>query len=805
MKAENRKSLLFMLLTIWSIQEVFAIEANANSMAWESCIIDTSTPAPSVLINELMQSNIDALMLNGDLPDSWVELYNPTDEDIDIHGYGIGQSDDFAEAYIISLSYKVQSHGYQLILCDKVNKYQHTDFRLESTDGGELFLFDSTGRIIDHLQYPAMPAPDIAYGRLTDGAEEWQYELRATPGESNSGECTSRILPNPVFSVEGGIMLNPVELEITMPTDENLPDDTRIYVTLDGQEPTLSSPSFTQYRLVVDRTVTVRAKLLSAEALPCRSLTHSYIFHPREAHIPIVSLVTDSDYLYSEEHGILLGGLPLGTGNCYKDWRRPVNVEFFAPHETHATINQLAEVAVGGVGSRIYSQKSLNLYANKRFGKKRFKGQFWPEDKPWLTKVKSMKLRNGGNRCLDTRFEDALAQRIFGHWVEGLEYQAYQAVIGYINGQYCGIYGLRERTNKDYLESNLGLDGDSVEVCENFVGTSPAYADMLAVINDDTSTLADFEALMDVEEFATYMCCQFYASNEDFPHNNVYMWRKLGQDEKWHFLLKDLDHFSVSRLGTNYMNWLMAEGSEGKWVVQPDKHALIQRLMRMAEFRDLFLDKMSAMLGDFLHADVTLPLVSLMRQEIEGEIESTFATFSEGISPETFASTIEQRLIPFCQKRPRVAYQHLSTYFNLGALIPMTVDNSSLEVSLNGVRLTQAMFDGQAWNDRRFVLDSGDNTKGWLLSVSYSGGVEWQYELHSRQVKLIPSQDLLGCQQLSFSLIDIDPDSSISVIDHPLLAPITIYGIDGIRRNGLDRQPNIVRFSDGSARIVLNK
>lgn len=761
--------------------------------------------APSVVFNELMQSNIDALMLSGDLPDSWVELYNPTDIDIDLRGYGIGQCEDFAEAYIIPMSYRVPSHGYQLILCDKGNQYQHTDFRLESADGGELFLFDPTGRLIDHLQYPAMPAPDVAYGRLTDGADEWQYELRATPGESNSGGGTTQILPHPVFSIEGSVMQAPAELVITLPTDEALPADTRIYVTLDGQEPTLSSPSYTQYSLMVDHTVTVRAKLLSAEALPRRSLTHSYIFHPRPTQLPIVSLVTDSSYLYAEDCGILLGGKPIGTGNCYKDWRRPVNVEYFAPNEAGATVNQLAEVAVGGVGSRIYSQKSLNLYAHKRFGKKRFSAQFWPDDKPWLHKVKSMKLRNGGNRCLDTRFEDALAQRIFGRWVEGLEYQAYQAVIGYINGRYSGIYGLRERTNHNYLESNLGLDEDSIEVCESFVSTSPAYASMLAVINDEASTLADFDALMDVDGFATYMCCQFFAANEDFPHNNVCMWRSTAcdSDGRWHFMLKDLDHFSVSSLAANYMNWLMVEGSEGKWAVQPHKHVLIQRLMRMEGFRDLFLDRLSAMLGDFLHPDVTLPLVNQMQQEVQGEINATFAAFTEDVSPEVFSTTIEQRLVPFCQQRPLRAYRHLASYFHLGECVPMTIENPTLEVSVNGVQLTQPRFDGQAWGDRRLILDSGHEDRGWVLSAGYAGGAVEQYDWQNRQMELTPSRDLPGCQRLTFTPVDIDPSQGISTLTDPLPTPAAVYGLDGVPRRGLDHHPSIVRFADGGTRIVF--
>ena len=51
----------------------------------------------SVCINEIMQSNIDNLMENKDFPDSWVELYNPTDADVDLYGYCIGQDADLSQ------------------------------------------------------------------------------------------------------------------------------------------------------------------------------------------------------------------------------------------------------------------------------------------------------------------------------------------------------------------------------------------------------------------------------------------------------------------------------------------------------------------------------------------------------------------------------------------------------------------------------------------------------------------------------------------------------------------------------------
>ena len=757
----------------------------------------------SIAINEIMQSNVDALMVDGNFPDSWVELYNSSGRSVSLLGWGIGTSDDIRTSYRIRDLLVVPAHGFLLISCDKLGMLSHADFRLESTSDGSLYLFGPYGAVIDSLHYPKMPAPGIAYGRSTDGNGRWQHELTATPGAPNTGGGASAVAPSPVFSREGGVESVPFTLAVTIP-EAGCPDDALLYWTTDGSEPDYSSMHGKEALLDIDRATVVRAKIISPGLLSPRSVTHSYIFHPRELTLPVVSLVTDSAHLYSEEYGILLGGQPSGTGNCYEDWRRPVNIEYFEEPGHAAVINQLCETEVCGKYSRTFSQKSLKLVANKRFGKKRFTAQLWPDDKPGITRVKSFRLRNGGNRCLDTRFEDALAQRIFGRWLGTLEWLAYTPVVAYINGEYKGIYGLRERTDDDYVEANFGIT-EEIDEEEDFYGHSPAYMEMHDLIKDDSSTFADFASRMEMDQFIDYLCCETFACNLDFPNNNVYMWRQKGG--RWHFVLKDLDYFSQATYGYNYLNWLMITGPEVEnALMNPISHRLIIRLLSMSEFREPFIDRMGTYMGDFLHPDVTLPLVHQMHDEIAGEVEATFQSMTENLVFENFENRVRERLIPFCEKRPHWTYQSLAQAFSLGDVVRMTVHPGGNSVLINGVGLTQDHFDGYTWTRRPLRLDSRNPAVGWRMTVSYPGGRTETFNYKHAEVSIRLEEEVGICDSIAFENIPIVPEDGIQhVVIDGSAAPQQSYNIYGMPAGKGMHGIRLVRDADGKYRKIMGK
>ena len=802
-----------------------------------------STIAQTVCINEIMQSNLDCYYYKHDFPDSWIELYNPTDVDIDICDYGIGLTSYYSSAYRFSVHETIKAKGWLVIPCDKQGNKLSTDFRLQSTEAGEIYLFDASGKQIDMLSHPAMPSANIAYGRNKEGQDVWGWELTPTPGKANTGGHSTIMLPDPTFSMTGRVMTSPTTVNISIP-EGNWPSDTRIYVTTDGSEPTVNSTSATKHTFDVSQTTVIRAKLISAEALSRPSLTQSYIFHPRTTTLPIISIVTNDSYLYGSEDGILSSKVNAdGIANYEHSWRRPVNTEYLGLTGDVPMFNQIGETAVGGGYSRKFAQKCLKIYANKRFGTKRYNGAFWAE-KPAVTKSKSFMLRAGGNTYKRARINDAFIQCVFGRHVFSIDYQAYSPAIVYVNGVYKGEYGLRERSDEDYVEANYdGLEDIETATHLSYLPSSDeryqtSFYKLYELYRDPNSTYEQMAEVIDVDCFLQSMIAEMFAENVDFPHNNVSMWKPNTPDGKWRWILKDIDFFAgndkvpanfrmlkylVGPVNSTDYEYSFTKASEVKESIK-----IYKKMMSFPEFREAFIDAYSTYLGDFLKPSVTLPLLESMKAEIDDEIKETFKLYNFKISGyNSWMDTLRFH----CQVRPSYVYKEIADFFSLGSVIPMKLMPNGANVTINGIKLTEGNFDGAYYMNRELRLNSGANNVGWEMTIIGQGGNIAQKVEFAEPAVTLRLSDYSDCASVAFAtyvFADSDFDqklhelgiaaedckdwSDLSVIGiaEPEYAYVNITGIDNLPESKNDDLHAYLDFYDNAGncfrkRVLLNQ
>ena len=285
-----------------------------------------------VVINELMQSNVDCIMddLN-EFPDSWVELYNSGTEAVNLKDFKLGVKDKVGKAWQLP-NKTLSAKAYAVVYCDKEESGMHTSFRLETGKDGSVYLFKGD-EIVDKVEQLAkMPAPNIAYGRKTDGVGEWGYQATPTPGKANCGKTCADILGEPVFSRKGSVMTSSQTIQLTLSMPEGTPEGAVIRYTTDGKEPTASS---TVYRspISINSNKVIRAKLFCEGYLSPVSTAQSYIFLDRQMTIAVISIVTDDRYMNDNAIGIIKNN---PNKENKKDWRRPINIEMFdAPDASH--------------------------------------------------------------------------------------------------------------------------------------------------------------------------------------------------------------------------------------------------------------------------------------------------------------------------------------------------------------------------------------------------------------------------------------------------------------------------------------
>lgn len=104
-------------------------------------------------------------------------------------------------------------------------------------------------------------------------------------------------LSTPHFSHSTGIYLVPFSLTLSHPVS-----GAQIYYTLDGSHPSLNSSRYTS-PIYIDSNIVVRAIAYLNGIPQSKIATNSFIIAP-QGNLPIMSIVTDPENLYSPDPGI---------------------------------------------------------------------------------------------------------------------------------------------------------------------------------------------------------------------------------------------------------------------------------------------------------------------------------------------------------------------------------------------------------------------------------------------------------------------------------------------------------------------
>ena len=680
----------------------------------------TSILSVIVVINELMASNAGSVMSPATNFDSWVEFYNPSDQNVNLAGMYLCDDADHSWQMPSNIG-SIPAKGYKVVWMGSNDiKSNQAPFKLDC-DGGTIILKDKNGTVVDNLQYPSAMSR-TAYARTTDGGNEWGWTSTPTPEASNATAVfASERLEAPVVDKGSTIFKNSLSVKVT------IPDGARLMYTTDGSLPA-APKSGTDYkgteatkeskdgRFTFNNTTNLTLRLYKNGYLPSVPVTRSYIKTSSNYTLPIISIVGDKKYFTDPKIGIdcdgdgtngkvasYTGGSPR---NYAQEWDRPVNFSYISS-DGEMLFNQDANIKISGGYTRTQQYRSFKLKASKVFdGQNRYDYPFFPQ-KPY-NRHKTLLIRNGGNDIWrhNARFIDPALETIIQRSGIDVDVQSYVPVIEYVNGKLRGVFNMREPNNDDYAYANWGYDDEEIDAFENLTiknGDDEAIKRIFELgkkINNE-GAYEELQTLLDIDEFTNYMAVTFFLYNDDWPDNNMKAYRSRN-DGRYRFISFDLDYAfkgcwsdSENNPFTNFARF--KNDSAPRTSYNKDIVNLFLNLLNNTDYRQKFITTFCLMGGSVFEPSIASDIIDELLDKVKPMCQLMKQQYiNDGHDPDRAASTIKNSLSG--RASTMADYMKQFSAFGLSSTskrsVELTTDIDGATLTLNGINVPYAYFKG---------------------------------------------------------------------------------------------------------------
>lgn len=623
----------------------------------------------------------------GSVATDWVELHNSTGSAVSLAGYGLSNNPKNPAKWVFP-DISIEPGEYLLLYATgSADKAQKKNLKLNfciSSTGEALFFFDPNGKLIDKLSAGRMRSGQ-SYGR--DGSDNRFYYAEPTPGAQN-GKGYEGITQLPAFSVTPGIYDNAVTVAITAGEGET------IRYTTDCTTPNASSEVYSG-ELSISKNSVIRAAAFRDGYLSGDVATATYLFRSDGVNhaLPVVTLVTDPDNLWNSKTGIYATGDKfdpdaasyadtLKSATYYQAkfateeqvdtiWEKPAAFSLFDDNGKQV-FTQNVGIRIAGSFGRGRAQKGFNVIARKEYGKGSMEYPFF-ENRPYK-EYKAVVLRAGAQDQNRSKIRDELASGLLEGTDINILYQAYRPTVLYLNGEYWGVYFMKEKRNRFFVAQHENTENNvDLAIGKGFKQrTYGDNSDWVSLYEYATShDLSSAEAYayvserMDVDSFRDYMIAEIYNGNTD-TYNFQYYRLKGG---KWKFIFYDFC-WGFQSPGHETLAFRM-----GKTPSDVCSAKLFAAMLQNKGWRDSFCRRF----GELLNTAFAPERVSALIEELYGYVEPEIKREREKFNKDTFMGVKQpntnlgtyegfqseiSKLKDFAQKRPEEIKRQLQS--NLG-------------------------------------------------------------------------------------------------------------------------------------------
>ena len=503
-------------------ESVWATPGYPNTAAGYAAFCESRKTESPLVIYEAAVYN-DTFALKGEYYD-WVEIKNVSKESVKLSDYCL--SDDRREPEKWSLPNRTLAKGQSILIYCTGEENPTTGNGLRAN-----FALNASSETLYLTKKGESAAADfvwlhdIPYGYSmgrTDAENGFFYLRRQTPNMPNKTDAYRYISEAPAANREPGVYEagRTVRVKLAAAGD--------IYYTTDGSAPTEESTPYTG-AITVDKTTVLRAVAVEEGGAPSPALTLDF-FIGEEHTLPVLSLVTDSPRRFSE---IYEGSV--------KDRECAGNLSFYAPE---GSFSIGCGVEMKGHTSLFAPKKSLGVSFRGCYGAETLACDIFGEGPAEFSELSI----RAGQDYSSTVFRNELMQELCAELDTTVTQRSRYCVL-YINGEYWGIYCLKDDITRQYYANLTGTAKEDVTMLSSPVPQSAAvYTEALGLWKDTSLTREEayerFCAAVDMDGFIDWVLLEGYCANVDIKSNLRYL--RTG-DGPWQIVFYDLDWAFQSR------------------------------------------------------------------------------------------------------------------------------------------------------------------------------------------------------------------------------------------------------------------
>ncbi len=496
-----------------------------------------------VVINEVNTSNMTGLADSFNQYEDWVELYNTTSAAVDLSGWYLSNKVNTPAKWAFPAGASIPANGHLVVFCSKRNTQAggsyHTNFKLDQTDQDHVVLSDPSVTIVDDVLLNPATKLDNSRGRTTDGATTWSLFLTPTPSAANAG-ASPYYAARPQLSPAAGFYGGATSVSITTADAAST-----IRYTLDGSEPTAASTAYTG-PINITATTVVRAGCFSATPGVPPSFLETNTYFIGVNHTTAVLSVA----------GAGVADLLNGNGGI-----EPYgSFEYFGPDQL------LRDEATGqfnkhGNDSWAYAQRGFDYVTRDQAGYNDVIHYpvFHASNRNKFQRL-IIKAAANDNYPFENgaHIRDAFVHSLTKAGHLKLDVRTYEPCVVYLNGQYWGVYEIREKCDDhDFTKKYFDQDEYDLQYLKTWGNTWSEYGGGQAQTDWDalrtyimTNNMGDATAFAYVDgqfnwkSLVDYTVVNSYTVCSDWLNWNTAWWRGLnpaGNHKKWGYTLWDND------------------------------------------------------------------------------------------------------------------------------------------------------------------------------------------------------------------------------------------------------------------------